>query len=91
IFESHQLAQVEKVSDTHQKIHLFLSVYSLEPGDNLSVIVPLRTLPEDITGRPMQETHFREEFRISKAEELVIKQDPDEAWGKVGHHAGVYC
>ncbi len=91
IFESRQLAQVEKVSDTHQKIHLFLSVYSLEPGDNLSVIVPLRTLPEDITGRPMQETHFREEFRISKAEELVIKQDPDEAWGKVGHHAGVYC
>ncbi|NIP36502.1 MAG: hypothetical protein GWN18_16215, partial [Thermoplasmata archaeon] len=25
IFESRQLAQVEKVSDTHQKIHLFLS------------------------------------------------------------------
>ncbi len=91
IFESRQLAQVEKVNDTHERINLFLSVYSLEPGDNLSVVVPLRTLPEDITGRPMEETEFREQFRIAKAEELVVKQDPDEAWGKVGYHAGRYC
>ena len=91
IFESRQLAQVELVNKTHQRIHLFLSVYSLDPGDNLSVVVPLRTLPEDITGRPMEETEFRDEFRISKAEELLVKQDPEEAWGRVGYHTGRYC
>jgi hypothetical protein len=91
IFESRQLAQIEMVNDTHERIHLFLSVYSLDPGENLSVIVPLRTLPEDISGRPMQETEFREEFRINKAEQLVVEQDPDEAWGKVGYHTQKYC
>ena len=91
IFESRQLAQVEMVNDTHERINLFLSVYSLDPGENLSIIVPLRTLPVDITGEPMEETEFREEFRIAKAEELVVKQDPEEAWGRVGSKAGSTC
>lgn len=91
IFESRQLAQVELVNDTHERINLFLSVYSLEPGDNLSVVVPLRTLPEDISGRPMDEAEFRQEFRIAKAEQMVVEQDPGEAWGRVGHYTGRYC
>jgi hypothetical protein len=86
IFESRQLARVEQVNDTHERISLFLSVYSMEPGSNLTIMVPLRTLPVDVTGKPMKESDFRDEYRLDKAEDEVVRQDPDEArdkfWGK---------
>ena len=91
IFESRQLAMVELVNDTHQRISLFLSVHSLDPGENLSVVVPLRTLPLDVVGEPMGEVEFRKEYNIKQAEREVVHQDPTEAWGRVGHYTRGMC
>jgi hypothetical protein len=84
IFENRQLAEVELVNDTHERINLFLSVYSLDPGKNLSIVVPLRTMPAYVTGRPMEESQFRQEYHLERAEREAERQDTDTAWGKVG-------
>jgi hypothetical protein len=84
LFESRQLARVDVVNDTHERITLFLSVYSLDPGDNMTIMVPLRTLPVDVSGQPMKETVFREEYGIDRAEREVVRQDPGKAWARFG-------
>jgi hypothetical protein len=88
LFESRQLARVEVVNDTHERIDLFLSVYSLEPGDNLTIMVPLRTLPVDVSGLPMKETEFRDRYLIDRAESEVVRQDPAEAWARLRDKTG---
>jgi len=80
LFESRQLARVDLVNSTHERITLFLSVYSLDPGDNLTLMVPLRTLPALVTGKPVKESGFRDEQQLDRAEDEVVRQDPDEAW-----------
>ena len=82
-FESRQLARVDLLDPTHQRISLFLSVYSMDPGKNLSIMVPLRTLPDDVTGAPMKESEFREDYLLDKIEVEVVEQDPDEAQAKL--------
>ncbi|UCF08084.1 MAG: hypothetical protein JSW28_10675 [Thermoplasmata archaeon] len=84
IFESRQLATVALVNDTHQRISLFLSVYSLDPGSNLTILVPLRTLPVTISGEPIKEGEFRNTYNIERAEDEVRKQDMDAALDKLG-------
>jgi len=80
LFESRQLARVDLVNSTHERITLFLSVYSLDPGNNLTLMVPLRTLPALVTGRPVKESEFRDEQLLDRTEAEVVRQDPDEAW-----------
>ncbi|NIP36473.1 MAG: hypothetical protein GWN18_16080, partial [Thermoplasmata archaeon] len=70
-------------NSTHERICLFLSVYSLDPGKNLTIMVPLRTLPVDVTGEPMKESEFREDYLLDRIETEVIEQDPDEASSKL--------
>ncbi len=82
IFESRQLAAVELLDESYGRISLFLSVYSLDPGDNLTIMVPLRTLPTDVTGKPMKEEEFREQYKIKKVEYEVIRQDMDKAMAR---------
>ncbi len=82
-FESRQLARVDLVNDTHERIRLFLSVYSLDPGTNLTIMVPLRTLPVDVTGEPMKESEFRKDYLLDRIEMEVIEQDPEEANAKL--------
>jgi hypothetical protein len=82
-FESRQLARVDLVNSTHERIRLFLSVYSLDPGKNLTIMVPLRTLPVDVRGEPMKESEFREEYLLDRIETEVVEQDPDEAEAKL--------
>ena len=82
-FESRQLARVDLLNSTHQRIRLFLSVYSLDPGRNLTVMVPLRTLPVDVTGEPMKESQFRDRYLLDRVETEVVEQDPDQAWAKL--------
>ncbi|MCK5561618.1 MAG: hypothetical protein KAJ51_13530 [Thermoplasmata archaeon] len=84
IFESRQLATVELIDESHERISLFLSVYSLDPGANLTILVPLRTLPSDVTGKPLKETEFRDEYKITRAEREIIRQDMGEAMDKFG-------
>lgn len=82
-FESRQLARVDLVNDTHERIRLFLSVYSLDPGTNLTIMVPLRTLPVDVTGEPKKESEFRKDYLLDRIEMEVIEQDPGEANAKL--------
>jgi len=88
LFESRQLARVEVLNGTHERIDLFLSVYSLTPGDNLTIMVPLRTLPADVSGLPMKETEFRKDYLVDRAEREVVRQDPGEAWARLGGKTG---
>jgi len=82
-FESRQLARIDLVDGTHQRIRLFLSVYSLDPGKNLTIMVPMRTLPVDVTGEPMKESEFRKEYMLDRVETEVVHQDPEEAGAKL--------
>ncbi|UCC92741.1 MAG: hypothetical protein JSW25_08770 [Thermoplasmata archaeon] len=82
-FESRQLARIDLLNSTHERIRLFLSVYSLDPGKNLTIMVPLRTLPVDVTGEPMKESDFREEYLLDRIETEIVEQDPDEARDKL--------
>ena len=82
-FESRQLARIDLVNHTHERIRLFLSVYSLDPGKNLTIMVPMRTLPVDVWGKPMNESDFRKDFMLKRMETEVIHQDPDEARTKL--------
>jgi hypothetical protein len=82
-FESRQLARVDLVNDTHERIRLFLSVYSLDPGTNLTIMVPLRTLPENVRGEAMKESEFRKEYMLDRVETEVVQQDPEEANAKL--------
>ena len=82
-FESRQLARIDLLNDTHERIRLFLSVYSLDPGKNLTIMVPFRTLPADVKGEPMKESEFREEYLFKTVETEVIEQDPEEAQAKL--------
>lgn len=90
IFESRQLAAVELINDSHERISLFLSVFSLNPKENLTIIVPLRTLPVNVTGEPIKETDFRERYKINKAEKEVVRQDTDIAYGRLGQQTNEY-
>ena len=90
MFESRQLASVELLNDSHECINLFLSVYSLDPKENLTIIVPLRTLPVNVSGVPLKEKHFREKYKINQAEKEVIRQDMDEALGNLGRQTKEY-
>ncbi|MCK5253514.1 MAG: hypothetical protein KAQ96_11205 [Thermoplasmata archaeon] len=82
-FESRQLARIDLLNDTHERIRLFLSVYSLDPGKNLTIMVPFRTLPADVKGEPMKESEYREEYLFKKVETEIIEQDPEEAQAKL--------
>jgi hypothetical protein len=82
-FESRQLARIDLVNSTHERIRLFLSVYSLDPGKNLTIMVPMRTLPVDVTGEPMKESEFRKEYLLDRIEAEIVEQDPEEAQTKL--------
>ena len=90
IFESRQLAAIELLDSENQRISLFLSVYSLDPGQNLTIMVPLRTLPLNVTGQPMEEKEFRKEYKIEKAEKEIVRQDIDKANEKLVQETGKY-
>ncbi len=93
-FESRQLARVDLVAKDQQRISLFLSVYSLDPGKNLTIMVPLRTLPINVEGDPMKESEFRKEFLLDRVEREVIEQDMVEAmtrYGEDGSSAMAYA
>jgi len=90
IFESRQLAAIELLDGENQRISLFLSVYSLDPGENLTIMVPLRTLPVNVTGQPMEEKEFRKEYKIEKAEKEIVRQDIDKANEKLVQETGKY-
>lgn len=81
-WETRQLAHISLINSTHQKISLFLSVFSLQPESNISIIIPLRTLTSDITAASASEKEFREAMNVNIIKESASKQ----SWEKSTSH-----
>lgn len=57
-FESRQLASVELLNSTHQRIDLFLSIFTLRPGENLTVLIPFREVPVEVDVKESTDREF---------------------------------
>lgn len=101
-WEVRQLAGVEYLNSSHQKLSLFLTVTSFYPGENITVAVPFRTLPGSMAGNAAGEGDFRARFHMDDIQERSRSQDPEEMrsrfmddvettmmWGLSGALAGV--
>jgi hypothetical protein len=74
-FESRQLANVQYLNSTHQRIELFLSIFSLDPRENLTVLVPFRQLPEEVYMEKGNDSDFLENHDYNRIIEESRKQD----------------
>jgi hypothetical protein len=74
--ENRQLAFIS-VNDngTEETLNLFLSVVSLYPGNNVSVLIPLMTKPREVAGEEMTEREFRQRFDFNMIESQIEKQN----------------
>lgn len=43
--ENSQIAYIEVLNDSLEQLELFINVVSLHPGENMTIVVPLRTMP----------------------------------------------
>ena len=77
--EARQLASVTLLNDTHQRIDLFLSVYSFEPDRNMTIIVPFRTIPDGVDSDNTIDSNFLKEIRYDKIKDLSYEQSVDHA------------
>ncbi len=55
--ENRQLALVDVHGD-HEILHLFISVVSLDPGDNITILIPLRTKPAELNVTNSSDAEF---------------------------------
>ena len=83
-WEARQLAGVEYLNETHQRLSLFIAVTSFTPGENITVAVPFRTLPEGMSGDSMNEREFRDQFLIDVVAKKAKEQDPSEVVKNLG-------
>ena len=87
--ENRQLAYIEVDGDS-EKMELFINVISLHPGENLTVIVPLRTVPTSFTAHPTNDVDFRKEHNMDHLINLGKRQNEgftsvkDEIFGDAG-------
>ena len=59
--ENRQLAYIS-VEDDQQTMDLFINVVALRPGENITILVPLRTTPTRAKVVAANDTGFRKEF-----------------------------
>lgn len=71
--ENYQLAYIDAYGNS-ERMHLFLSVDSLDPGEPLTILVPLRTHPSDISMENMSNRDFRQRYDFSEIHDLHKKQ-----------------
>lgn len=81
-WETRQLAVVEYNGKT-QELHLFLSVISLKPETNLSIVIPLKTLPTSVSAVQMKEFEFNDKYNIDKVEGKSKRQRWSSAMSKL--------
>ncbi len=87
-FESRQLANIELLNSTHQRIDLFLSVFSLDPSENLTILVPFRELPEEVDMERTNDTMFLQKVRYDRIVEESDKQDLGMTTGRFAERSG---
>ena len=74
--ENRQLAYVT-VDDSGETemLELFLSVVSLEPGNEISIMIPLRTKPQSVIGQDMTEKEFRTQRSYNEILNMAERQN----------------
>ncbi len=72
--ENLQLAYVD-VGKEGENMHLFLNVVSLDPGKNLTILIPLRTHPANMRIKKMNSSEFLDEYRFSDVERTWKRQN----------------
>jgi len=87
-FESRQLANVEVLNSTHQRIDLFLSIFSLEPKENLTVLVPFRERPIEVEMEKGTDSAFLDRFDYGTIMNESRKQDLGATSGRFGERTG---
>ncbi|MGA1792951.1 MAG: hypothetical protein ACMUHM_03280 [Thermoplasmatota archaeon] len=87
-FESRQLANIELLNSTHQRIDLFLSIFSLEPEENLTVLVPFRERPIEVDMEKGTDSAFLERFDYDRIRNESRKQDLGATSGRFAERTG---
>ena len=87
-FESRQLANIEYLNSTHQRIDLFLSIFSMNPEENLTVLVPFRELPEEVNMERENDSDFLENHDYDRIIEQSRKQDLARTSGRFAERTG---
>lgn len=75
IQEKQQYAEIEVINDSFEKINLYLSFKgsSLEKN-NITVIIPLKSLPEDVSLNKTNSSDFLNKYGFDDIKELIDKQ-----------------
>lgn len=87
-YESRQLANVVVLDDDQQRIDLFLSLFSLKPGNNMTLLVPFRELPTDVTVKQMKDRDFLDSIGYSRIKDEADKQDLSKNMGRLTGRTG---
>ncbi|MBN1391062.1 MAG: hypothetical protein JXA22_10525, partial [Candidatus Thermoplasmatota archaeon] len=87
-FESRQLANVELLNSTHQRIDLFLSIFSLDPRENLTVLVPFRQAPIEVNMEKGNDTDFLERYGYGDIKRESREQDIRKTSGRFAERTG---
>jgi len=87
-YESRQLANVVLLDDDQQRIDLFLSLFSLKPGNNMTLLVPFRELPTDVKVEQMKDRDFLDSIGYSRIKMEADKQDLGKNMGRLSSRTG---
>ncbi len=71
--ENRQLAYIRMI-EGYQVMDLFINVASLEPHQNVTILIPLRTRPEVVLGENMTDREFRQGHEIPEIKDKLHKQ-----------------
>lgn len=83
--ENRQFAYIT-VLENSETIDLFLNVASLEPNENITIVVPLQTQPLEVAVEKMTDEEFMSNHNFDKIDEMYRKQT--EGLGKLGEEIG---
>lgn len=69
IRENSQLAYITVQNESQERLELFINVISLHPGENMTVVVPLRTPPSSMTVSEGNDRNFTRTHRFREIKE----------------------
>jgi len=73
--EKQQYATIEVLSNYFEKMNLFLSLTSLDyENHNITVVIPLKSIPQDVTGDKMNSTDFLNKYGFGNVENMIERQ-----------------
>ncbi len=87
-FESRQLASVELLNSTHQRIDLFLSIFTLQPGENLTVLIPFREIPVEVDVKESTDREFLDDIGYDDIVQAHKEQHYSTAGKRFGRRTG---